>query len=241
MSVQFLTFDDEVSWTRAWVEYFLSALKEASLRGSRAFHAALPGGSTPWPLYRALASALRDIEALCGIETLRDIEIHFWVEDERDVPLGEPGRNGAMIERAFSRAKEWKIPPEIHLWPDLPREPAMSRFEKEIRDIMGFNPIFDLVALGAGEDGHTAGIFESRDAIGSGEGLVLATTAPEEPRRRMTMSASLLRQAHRKVVLASGARKLPVLLPLREPEFRASPLSLVVDGNATILFLDVNR
>lgn len=233
MSAEFLPFRDEGSWIGAWLDRFFTALDAALRRGSRSFHAALCGGSTPEPLYRALA------KALCERVISDKIEIHFWVGDEREVPAQDPRRNGKMIEKALAPAFErgcLNLPLRLHLWPDLPREEAIPLFEKEIRHWLGPEPEFDLVLLGVGEDGHTAGLFDARDAGIPGP-LVLATTAPAEPRRRMTLGAGLLGGAVTIIIAAAGARKLPVLSPLAD----SSPISLVAGENPVILFLDANR
>lgn len=214
-------FPDEASWIAAIVAAIEAAVQEAIDRGQSVFNAALSGGTTPEPVYRALAAA--PSFAALG----EKIAIHLWVGDERDVGANSPQRNGKMIASAFGKsatASAWKSPPFVHLWPEGNRAGSCALYAREIENALGPSPIFDLALLGMGTDGHTAGLFSLADieaegdfsAKGAGEKskdnrIAIETTAPSDPASRMTLSAPVLRQARKIMVLAKGREKAAMI------------------------------
>jgi len=78
----------------------------------------------------------------------------------------------------------------------IPREPnaGLAFLDKPLVA----QPFFDLVILGMGEDGHTAGLFHAPDQRYIPEHIhnfVLLTEAPQEPKHRMTLAPALLAAA----------------------------------------------
>jgi len=100
--------------------------------------------------------------------------------------------------------------------------------------VMGASPVFDLSMLGMGADGHTAGIFSS--GAQAGELLALPTTAPLEPKMRMTMSAGLLKASRTTMVLVRGAEKLPTLEAVLKGG--AYPLNLALGARSAFYYLE---
>ena len=192
-------FTVESLWIKAMEAEFDLHIQAATRAGRKDFHAGLAGGSTPLPLYRALAVSpfLRDLEGL---------EIHLWVGDERDVPVESPLRNGAAIAKAFAPALggegAWARPPVLHLWPGADRQASASLYAKELISCLGESGAFDLSILGMGSDGHTAGLFPpllDRRNLGAAEPSVVLTQAPSEPTRRMSLSADFLSRSEAKI------------------------------------------
>jgi len=226
-----LRFSGEAAWTAAILSGFAAAVEAAAGRGQKAFHASLAGGRTPEPAYRALAAA-PSLASLSG-----KIRIHLWVGDERDVPADSPFRNGRMISEVFGEgaaAARWSSPPEIHLWPEGSREEACALYAREMIASMGEPPVFDLAILGMGADGHTAGIFSP--VAKTREPMALPTTAPAEPKMRMTMSAGLLKASRTTMVLVGGTEKLAALeAVLKGASF---PLSLALGARTAFYYLE---
>ena len=120
------------------------------------FHVALSGGSTPLVLYRLLASS----EYRSQVDWPK---VHLFWGDERAVPPDDPNSNyGATRRELLLRVP---IPPNnVHRMEaeDSNIGRAAHNYEAVLRkylpcDDRGF-PIFHLVLLGMGADGHTASL-----------------------------------------------------------------------------------
>lgn len=81
------------------------------------------------------------------------------------------------------------------------RERALSFIERP----------YDVVLLGMGDDGHVASLFSSTKAEvldGSSSSLVVAGTAPAEPRERVSLTPRALLDAQRVLLVFTGHSKL---------------------------------
>jgi 6-phosphogluconolactonase len=225
-----LRFAETGSWVDAFVATFVDGVEKAAASRRPAFHAALSGGTTPAPLYRALAASpeLRTAAA--------SVPMHFWVVDEREVPVGDPLRNGRLIEESLAGTRSWPKPPEFHLWPEGKRGVACATYAAELEALLGPEPVFDFVVLGMGADGHTAGLFTIDQVERAAGVLTLATEAPTEPRLRMTMAPAVLRGAKTILVVLSGQGKAGMLDALLGGH--VAPLSLVAGDAACIYYLE---
>ena len=167
----------------------------------------LSGGKTPEPLYRALAerSDHPAIDWRC---------VHLFWGDERYVPHDDPRSNYHLAYEAWLR--DAPIPRENwHPMPTHEDDPdaAARAYEAELRAHFGDSapyPPFDLVLLGLGDDGHIASLFSGDSALDEGQRWVVASRAPAEPRRRLTLTLPLLR-ANRLWFLVAGESKAPII------------------------------
>jgi 6-phosphogluconolactonase len=144
----------------------------------------LTGGSSPRQLYRLLAT-----------EAYRSRipwdRVHWFIGDERFVPADDPLNNMGTARRMFldSHAPASNIHP-IPTDTANPRE-AARRYESELQSFYGADrldavrPLFDVVLMGVGPDGHTASLFPNYPALEETERWVV-----DVPRR---MSSHLSR------------------------------------------------
>ena len=177
---------------------------------------ALSGGSTPAPVYTALARLVPDWTA---------VELFFC--DERCVPPD----HGDSSHRLVCESLLERIPGTA---------PRMHRMQGELadrdsaaRDYEALLPAeLDLLILGVGEDGHTASLFPGHVALEETVRRVLHVVGPKPPPDRLTLTPPALRAARRSVVLACGAGKAEVVgRALEGPlDFSALPVQLVRDG-----------
>ncbi len=98
-------------------------------------------------------------------------------------------------------------------------------------------PVFDLVLLGVGGDGHVLSVFPGSPAFASRE-LAMAIAAPThiEPHvERVTLNPAVLGVARRILVVAAGSAKAPVLAEIFGPERdpRRLPAQLARRAGAT--------
>jgi len=167
------------------------------------FRLVLAGGSTPRALYERLASdAVRD-----RIDWSR---VHIFFGDERCVPLDHPRSNYHMAHETL--LSHVPIPAQqIHPIPTGKRlEDAARSYEALLKNFYGSStldpavPIFDLVLLGLGSDGHTASLFPGDPALDERQEWV-AGIMREEPRITLTFPA--LESSSAIAFLVTGAEK----------------------------------
>lgn len=203
-------FGDESSWISAALGEFSAAAEEARAAGRSRLSLCLAGGSTPEPVYRAMAAA-----------PLAGLAVDLWLGDERAVAPDDPARNGAMVARAFADCA-WEGAPALHLWPALDPAPsggplsplalerAASEYGEELSRALGPHPVFDLALLGLGSDGHTASLFPRSPLLDDAyPASVLAAPArsPVPPFDRLTLTLGALSPSRRIAFLVRGEGK----------------------------------
>jgi 6-phosphogluconolactonase len=171
-------------------------------RGS--FVLAVSGGHTPWIMLQALAG-----------EEVPWENVHLAQVDERVAPAGDPDRNLTHLRESL--LEHALLPPEqLYAMPvesaDL--QMAAKEYATVLAKIAGSPPVFDLVHLGLGPDGHTASlvpgdpVLEVTDADVGVTGIYLG-------RRRMTLTFPVLNRARRILWLVTGGEKVEMLGRLR--------------------------
>lgn len=171
---------------------------------------ALSGGSTPKRLYQLLVSAEL-------AERFPWDRVHWFWGDERFVPPDSPDSNFAMVKEAM--LDHVSIPPQnIHPIPttDTTPEEAARRYEHELRAFHAEHPngtdrpLFDVVLLGLGEDGHTASLFPAGPLLDEREHWVGAD-GNSRPEPRISLTYPALESAREVIFLVSGAGKRAML------------------------------
>jgi 6-phosphogluconolactonase len=175
------------------------------------FHVALSGGSTPQALYRVLASQ----EFRGQIDWPR---VHLFWGDERAVPPEDPesnygnARRDLLIRVPIPAGNVHRMEAE-----DSNLGRAAHHYEELLRrylplDDRGF-PVFHLVLLGIGPDGHTASLFPGSRLLRETSRWVSTPNVAKLGKRRMTLTLPVLDAARRVVFLTAGSEKAA---PLRE-------------------------
>jgi 6-phosphogluconolactonase len=178
---------------------------------------AVSGGHTPWVMLKALAE-----------EEVPWVNLHLAQVDERVAPAGHPDRNlthlhESLLEHApLAHDQIYPMPVEL---PDL--EAAAKQYAATLATIAGSPPVFDLVHLGLGPDGHTASLVPGDPVLDVSDADV-AVTGIYQGRRRMTLSYPIINRSRRVVWLVTGADKAGMLVRL-------------LDGDASIPAGKVNR
>ena len=223
---------EELAGTGA--DLIVGAARARSDRGDD-FHMAISGGSTPRAMYRLLAEPPRR----SGMPWER---VHvFWV-DERCVPGDDPASNYGAAKRDFLDSAPI-AGRRIHAMPgsDPPEEGAL-RYERELVGFFGLGvhefPVFDLVILGVGADGHTASLFPGHPAVDETERLVVAVRGGDPDIDRITLTLPVLNHAREILVLASGRDKAEVVRALTGKERpRRLPASRIDPPGGTLTWL----
>ena len=160
---------------------------------------------------------------------------HVFYADERAVPFDSEDSNHKLCtDELFSLVP---IPPSnIHalnasLLHDLD-ELADEYEEQLVREFVGPNsvryPVFDLILLGMGPDGHTASLFPSHDLLTENDRWVAAIEdSPKPPPRRITLTYVVINHATRVVFVAAGEGKKEILQTVLDRPEEGLPASRV--------------
>jgi 6-phosphogluconolactonase len=172
----------------------------------------LTGGSSPLGMYGLLA------EEPYRSEVPWD-RVHWFIGDDRFVPESDPLSNMGAARRTFLD----RVPAprqNIHAIPTAADpEAAAHRYEDELMRFYGADrldparPLFDLVLMGLGPDGHTASLFPDSAALEEKQrwvvGVAQAGMEPFVPRVTLTFAA--LASTREMLFLVDIADKRPVL------------------------------
>ena len=167
-----------------------------------AFHVALSGGKTPDLLFSILAEKYTD--------SLLWQKVHFWWVDERMVPPIDPESNFGVAQKLlFSQIS---IPEKnIHRikGENTPEAEALSysnQIQEKLPSQNGW-PVFDLILLGMGDDGHTASIFPDQMYLLNSKHICDVATHPHSGQKRVTITGTAIFHASRVCFLVTGRNK----------------------------------
>jgi 6-phosphogluconolactonase len=214
--------------TRTAADRIVAAAASAIAARGR-FTIALSGGSTPRALFELLATD----EYRAKVDWPR-VEVCFG--DERCVPPDDPASNYRMAREALLD----HVPARVHRMrgEDEPAAGAAA-YERELRELFGATPRFDLVLLGMGDNGHTASLFPGLRAVEERERWVVAEYVAEVSMWRITCTPVVLNAAAEDLFLVAGADKAPMLQRVlegpRDP--RALPSQVVAPTNGRLVWL----
>ncbi|KXZ55367.1 hypothetical protein GPECTOR_3g496 [Gonium pectorale] len=214
----------------------------AAVKAKGAFTLVLSGGSLP-----ALLGPLAASKSVDWAKT------HVFFVDERNVPHSSPD----STYKAASEALLSKVPiPAAQVYAiaeGLPVEQAAIQYEGRIisipasalpRATEGGLPVFDLILLGVGPDGHVASLFPNRaetSAPAAGRWVLPVRNSPKPPPERITFTMPVINAAKEVAIVALGESKreivqrtlevqaLPGALPAQLVRPRGGKLKWVLD------------
>ena len=197
----------------------------------------LAGGSSPKRLYELLAT-----EAYHG--RIPWDRTHWFIGDERFVLDRDERNNMAMARRIFLD----RLAPFGNIHPiqtdALSPDDAAARYEHELKAFNGVDrldpawPLFDLVLMGVGPDGHTASLFPDDPALGETErwvvGVPRAHVEPFVP--RVTLTLPTLASCREMLFEVSGTGKRAILTRVLAGE--ALPANRARSDGETVWLVD---
>lgn len=167
------------------------------------FTIALAGGSTPKPLYEAMAT-----------QNLPWDKIHIFWGDERYVPPDHPDSNQRMARQAM--LDRVTIPEgNIHPMPTGGSNPSADadKHEAELQAFfqaqVGKFPKFDVILLGIGDDAHTASLFPHTEALQVRDRMIAVGNKDGQP--RITFTVPLINHAREVMFMVVGDSKRAAL------------------------------
>jgi len=191
-------YDDPASLCEGFTRFLQNKL----LTQKDKIRIAISGGTTPKSLFDLWAEKYKNI--------LPWERIYFFWVDERCVPPDNNVNNYGMTkEHLFDKVD---VPSNnihrIH-GENEPEEEVLwySNILDEYLDSKKGVPVFDLVILGLGEDGHTASIFpEQIDSWNSPENCIV-TSHPRSGMKRVTITGKIINNAEIVAFMATGENK----------------------------------
>lgn len=202
------------------------------------FAIALSGGSTPKRLYQMLA-------ATPLVDAMPWERVHLFLGDDRFVAWDDPNSNYAMARDAM--IAHVPIPPgNVHgiAFEGTPQS-AAEQYERTLKAYYGADtldparPLFDVVLLGMGPDGHTASLFPGKPALDEKRHWV--TGVPEPGLTpfvpRVTLTYPALASARSVAFVAAGADKTAMMRRVLAGE-QALPSARVSSVGELVWFID---
>jgi 6-phosphogluconolactonase len=182
---------------------------------------AVPGGTTPGPIFDALCAADLDWS-----------RVGVMLTDERWVPETSDRSNTALLRRRLltDRAAAATY---------IPLFAEGGTAEEKLPELSAaIAPRLPLsvVLLGMGADMHTASIFPGADRLNdalTGEDILYPMRAPGAPEPRITLSARVLEGAMRRHIVITGTEKRAALERARHLSPQEAPVAALLQG-ATI-------
>jgi 6-phosphogluconolactonase len=169
-----------------------------------AFNVALSGGNTPRAAYELLAA-----EPLREALSWSDVFVYFG--DERCVPPDDEQSNYRMAEKAFLNAIDIR-PANVHrIRGEIDPGLAANEYASILRTDLGDPPVFDLVMLGLGPDGHTASLFPGTPPDEHEEVLVRGVYAKSQMMWRVTITPKVINAARNVMFAVEGPDKAQIL------------------------------
>ncbi|GAC1402659.1 MAG: 6-phosphogluconolactonase [Candidatus Velthaea sp.] len=198
------------------------AIIDAALAARADANVLLAGGSTPKAMNALLAAAPRRTQ-------LDWSKLRFFFGDERCVPPEHSDSNFRMTRETLF--DPLGIAPEQVLRIRGEDEPhhAADAYDEILAVALGPMPVFDLVYLGMGPDGHTASLFPGTLEQLDRQRLCVANFVPKFDAYRITVTPRVLNAAREIVITAGGMEKADALRAVLTGPYRPDlyPVQLV--------------
>ncbi len=181
---------------------------------------AVPGGTTPGPIF----------DVLCGAKHIDWSRVHVMLTDERWVPETSDRSNTKLLRERLliDAAQAAKFVP-LYGGTSTPED----SLDDLIKGVQAHLPI-SVMLLGMGADMHTASIFPGADRLDAalhGDDVLVPMRAPGAPEPRITMSAQVLRGAMSRHIVITGLEKRAALERAKTLTPDNAPIAAVLAGS----------
>jgi 6-phosphogluconolactonase len=192
---------------------------------------ALSGGSTPKVLFQVLAEKYAT--------DMPWHKIHFFWGDERCVPPDHQDSNFGMTRSLL--LDPLNIPTaQVHrVFGEIDPAEAARKYEDIISEHVPQErawPVFDLIILGMGSDGHTASIFPHEMEWLESKNWCEVATHPESGQQRITLTGKVLNRARQICFLVTGDSKKEKVFQIlkKQGNYLDYPAAHIVPVNGTL-------
>jgi len=201
-------------------------LEHALKKTDGPFVIALSGGSTPKRLYEMMAEP--DYAA-----KFPWANTHLFFGDERFVPVGDAASNYSMTDKALLSHIEIPAANVHRMKTEGEPEAAAASYESELQalygstDLKAGKPLFDVVLLGLGDNGHTASLFPRQPVLLERTKWVATCVPDDAPHTRLTLTYPAIHSSAYVVFMVTGGAKKDAWARVRagDPKEPASTIS----------------
>lgn len=209
------------------------------LKKKKSITVALSGGSTPKSLFNYW-SELPEGE-------IEWTKIKFFWGDERCVPPSDDQSNYKMTnDHLFNKVN---IPKENIFRIKGENSPSSEAYEYS--DLLNQNikvvdniPVFDIIILGMGDDGHTASIFPHEIELWNSSRNCVVATHPESGQKRVSITGRVINAADNVVFLVTGENKADKIKEIIENPLESEkkyPAALVQPESGNLIWFIDNK
>jgi len=228
---QKIIYSQKENLTEETAKYLANLISKSLLQKARCSFV-LAGGSTPRGVYEKLASEPYRNKIDWG-------KVHLFWGDERCVPPDHPDSNYRMAKEAL--IDHIDIPQEnVHRIP-AEKEPAEAarEYEETIKRFFGgasHLPVFDIILLGIGEDGHTASLFPGTEALEDKKRWVTDVYVKGLDTHRITLTLPVINNGKNVIFLVAGSFKAKIMKQIYYRTDTTYPAARVNPANGTLIY-----
>ena len=222
---------------RRAAQYLVDGIRSSAAARGKA-RIAISGGNTPKHTFELLAEPSEPYREQIPWNRLE----LYWV-DERCVPPDHPDSNYRMTREAMLDQAPLDKTQIFRIQGELEPDEAAAKYEFDIRQSFRLEgaelPVFDMVLLGMGPDGHTASLFPHTEGLHEMMRIAIANHVVQKETWRVTLTRPVINRARDVFFLIEGADKVDalkaVLLGPYDPETYPSQLIQPASHRITLL------
>lgn len=187
----------------------------------------------------------REISRQAKISAVPMEQLRFFWADERCVPLDDPESNYRLARELLFEPLEIQAHQQFPYSGGESAEKMTQDGKRMIHDHFGTQenetPIFDLIFLGMGEDGHIASLFpENRSEDRHRNEVCFDVIASKPPPSRITLSYPVIAAAKEVWLVVSGSGKAQVLAEALQSSGETPLKHLLSLRKHTKIFTDIS-
>lgn len=190
-------------WVQLCAEYIIETIQK-KLATSASVNIGLSGGRSPISIF----SFINDSNAIDDSAWRR---VNFFWIDERVVPYEDDQNNAGNAMRVLKEipANYFPVNTSIVRTVNIASDYQKLLIEK-LPSTKGI-PVFDLILLGMGEDGHIASLFPNTTALDEKEKIVVDNYVEKLDSHRITITYPVLNSATDTLIIIRGKEKKAVI------------------------------